>query len=136
MVSTAGSPATSGGRWPARGAGGLLVTVGAINAVLGLWALVSGQLEIGPGIAGGLTVAGLVTIAAGVLVSRGSRIATLVTLTIFSLLLVVQLIDLPGPATDTASALARLVVLLLLVIALGFAAAATRRRERSGGIQR
>ncbi|CAN5885015.1 hypothetical protein BH23ACT8_BH23ACT8_19370 [soil metagenome] len=130
MVSSGRSPGAGSRRWPALVAGGLLVAVGGVNAALGLWELSTQRLEVGPGVAGGLAVAGAVTVAAGVLVSRGSRIVTLVALTIFALLLVVQLVDLAGPASVDGTGLARSLVLVVLVIALGAASAAARRSGR------
>lgn len=75
-------------------------------------------------------MAGAVTVAAGILVSRGSRISTLVALTIFALLLVVQLAGFAGPAGVDSNGVARSAVLVVLVIALGTAAAAARRGGR------
>lgn len=121
--------AAVGTPWQARLAGGLLVGVGAVNAGVGVWALVGGGAGLGVGAAGGLLVAGVVTVAAGVLVWRGSRPVTLVALTVFALLLVVQAGDL-ADASDVGDDLVPLVLLLALVGALGLAAWRGRRPAR------
>lgn len=106
--------------WRARLAGGLLLVVGATNAVMGLLGLISEQVLLGVGPSVALIVAGGLTAAAGVAVWRGSRITATVALTIFGLLLLVQLLDLA--VTDhLATAIARLVILVLMVAALALA---------------
>jgi hypothetical protein len=100
---------------------------------VGLISLLTQQIRLHTGAAGGLVTAGLVTAALGVLVWRGSRLATLVGLTAFGLLLVVQVGDLP-PGMDGGGA-ASVGVLALLVLTLGLAAWRKRRAgaARGGG---
>lgn len=125
------------GRWTWRLAGGLLVVVGAVNALFGLASLASDLIMLSTGVAGGLLAAGVATAAAGALVWRGSRVTTLVALTVFGLLLVVQAADaLQGGAADVegvaGSPVARFGLLILIVVALGLAAMRLRAPSRSG----
>ncbi len=124
--------------WEARLAGALLILVGILNLGLGALSLVSDQVRLSADIAGGIVAAGLLTAAVGLLVARGSRLATMVALTVFGLLLVVQLVDLAQPggtaAGDTsASPLLRIVVLIALVGSLALAAVRRRRPQRAEG---
>ncbi len=102
-------------------AAGLLAIVGAANAALGAWSLTAGGPELTTGVAWGLVVAGLLTLAAGVLVWRGSRLTRLVALTIFGVLLLAQLTGLVGGAQVAAEDLGRIAVLVVLVVALALA---------------
>lgn len=115
-------------------AGGLLVAVGAVNGVFGLLSLLSELVQLSPGVAGGLLVAGVVTAALGVLVWRGSRTATLVSLTVFGVLLVAQLPDLlqGGSAEGVADHPARFALLGLIVAVLALAAVRLSRARSSG----
>lgn len=106
------------------GAGGLMALVGGANALLGAWGLLASESGIAPGIAGGLLLAGVATAAVSVLVWRGQRLATVIALTFFGLLLIVQAAD--GAArTGDPLHLARLAVLALVVAALAGAALLT-----------
>lgn len=127
------SNAVNAGRWATRLAGALLIVVGALNVAFGLLSLFSDQVLLSTGVAGGLAMAGLVTAAAGVLVWRGSQLATYIALTIFGLLLFVQLGDFIQEGGGTGDGLAqhpatRFGVLTLLVITLALAAWQLRRR--------
>ena len=90
-AATQPTPTTSA--WPARTAGGLVVLLGLANAVLGLLAMATDIILLSPGAAGGLLVLGLATIALGVMVVRGSKAAATAALTVFAILLVLQLGD-------------------------------------------
>lgn len=123
----AGRSTLSKPRWQHRVAGGLMAAVGAVNAVFGGWALAGGALDVTAAVAAGLVGAGLLTLVAGVLVWRGSRVTTLVALTVFGLLLLVQLTGLVEGVGPETQDLVRLVVLAALVAALALAA------RRQGG---
>ncbi|MEX0835549.1 MAG: hypothetical protein WD010_05630 [Nitriliruptor sp.] len=105
----------------------LVIVVGVLNLVLGLVSLLTDQIRLSDGIAGGLVVAGLVTAAVGTLVWRANRLATVAALTVFTMLLVYQLSEVAAGGGDTAGALAsqptaRLAVLAVLVLVLSVAA--------------
>lgn len=102
-------------------AGGALCTVGLANALLAVWGLL-GEEAVDAAFAGALLVAGVVTAAIGVLVWRGNHVVTLMALTAFALLLIVQVM---GLATSTAPAAGAgpAAVLAALVVCLGLAAA-------------
>ncbi len=117
-------------RWAPRIAGSLLAIVGAANAALGAWSLTAGGPEFTTGVAGGLVFAGLVTLAAGVLVWRGSRLTRLVALTIFGVLLLAQLTGLVGGAQVVGEDLGRIAVLVVLVVALALAGVREGDRHR------
>ena len=122
------------GDWSLKLAGGLVVLLGLLNVVLGMLSLTTDLVRLSAGAASGLVVAGAVTIAAGVLVWRGSRLATYVTLTVFALLLVAQLAT-PLDTTSlpdgdpSASPVVRFGALGLLVAVLALAAWRLRRRR-------
>ncbi|MPZ89870.1 MAG: hypothetical protein GEU81_17835 [Nitriliruptorales bacterium] len=122
---SARSTSTSGRPWVHRLAGGLLAVVGLVNAVLASWAFAGEALNVTTGVAAALLGAGLVTVAAGVLIWRRSRITTDVALTVFALLLLAQLSALAGGVE--AADVVRLTVLAVLVLALAFAAVQQRR---------
>lgn len=105
----------------ARVAGGLVIAVGTTNAVLGIISLTSDAINLSPGAGGGLLVLGLVTVALGVLVWRRSRAATVTALTIFGLLLVVQVGAIASAGQVAADSVPPIVVLAALVLALGWA---------------
>jgi hypothetical protein len=117
--------------WSSRLAGALLVLVGGLNVALGLMSLLTDQIHLSPGIAGGLVTAGLVTAAVGALVWRGNRLATILAFTVFAMLLLYQLseviADNAASATGVAQPLTRFGVLAVLVITLGIAAWRSRR---------
>lgn len=121
--------------WTLRLAGGLVVVLGLLNIVFGVVSLTTELVRLTTGVASGLVVVGAVTTAAGVLVWRGSRLATNVMLTLFGLLLVSQLGGaLTAPPTATALDPAddptlRLAVLAVVVAALALAAVRMRRRR-------
>lgn len=122
------------GDWSSRLAGALLVVVGVLNLAFGVLSWLTEQVQLSTGVAGGLVTAGLVTAALGTLVWRGSRLATIIALTVFAMLLVFQLSELMAEAGDTADGLAgehltRFGVLGVVVAAL--AVAAWRRRKRA-----
>lgn len=123
MVQTdaATRPTPTARAWPARTAGGLLVLLGLVNAVLGLLAMASDLILLSPGAAGGLLVLGLTTTALGVMVLRGSRAATTAALTVFAVLLVLQLGDAAAGGSDADGAMGRSVVLVVIVAALAWA---------------
>lgn len=114
----------------ARGAGGLLVLVGLVNASFGVLSLATDLVRLSPGAAGGLLVVGLLTVLLGVRVWQGSRLAAAVGLTAFGALLVLQLGDAAAGGTATGEGAGpRLGVLAVLVIALGLAVRAGRARS-------
>lgn len=108
-----------GGAW--RVAGGLLLAVGALNTLTGLASVAGSDVAaLSTGGAVGLAVLGLVTLAAGVVVWRGSRSVALLALTLFGILLLVQLGDLVGGEIGPP-AVGRVAVLALIVAALAVA---------------
>jgi hypothetical protein len=117
-----------------RVAGVLVILVGLLNLGLGLLSLVSDQIRLGTGVAGGLVVAGLVTASLGVLVWRGSQNAAILATAVFGALLIFQVSELfaSGPSTSSDAIVddpaPRLVVLGVLVIACGVAAWRLSRR--------
>ncbi len=122
--------------WRAKLAGGLLVIVGITNVVMGLLGLISDQVMLGAGPSVALLVAGGFTAAGGVAIWRGSRVTASVALTIFGLLLLVQLLDLTV-TEHLGTAVARVVILALMVGALALALQGGRlggRRDR-GAVQ-
>ena len=118
--------------WTSRIAGVVLVLVGAANAAFGAWGLVRTASGMGPATAGGLLVAGLATLAAGVLVWRGGRLAALIALTFFGLLLVVQFGDVAARPTDPV-ALGRVAVLVVVCATLLGAMLRSRRTRVTTG---
>jgi hypothetical protein len=120
-------------------AGVLVILVGLLNLGLGLLSLVSDQIRLGTGVAGGLVVAGLVTASLGFLVWRGSRNAAILTTTIFAMLLVFQLSEsMTSDGATASSAIVddpapRLIILGVLVVACGVAAWRLSRRPPEGG---
>jgi hypothetical protein len=113
-------PTPTTGAWPARTAGGLVVLLGLANTVLGLLAMATDIILLSPGAAGGLLVIGLATIALGVMVLRGSRAAATAALTVFAILLVLQLGDAASGGTGADGAVGRSLVLLVVVLALAW----------------
>lgn len=119
-------------RWAQHVAGVAVVAVGASNAALGAWALYRDEpLRLSAGIAVALIAVGLVTVVGGVSIWRGGRLATMVWLTVFAILLAVQLADIADTGHMEPGEPGRLGVLLLLVVALGVAAV-LGRRARAG----
>ncbi|MFA9431981.1 hypothetical protein [Egicoccus sp. AB-alg2] len=127
-----GRPAAAdAGHWSSRLAGTVLILVGALNVAFGLVSFLTELVRLSAGIAGGLVAVGLVTVALGTLVWRGSRPAIIAAFTIFTMLLLFQVSDAfanrePGQAVAT-DALARFGVLAVLVGTLGVAAWRIRR---------
>jgi hypothetical protein len=127
----------TGGDTVPRVAGVLVIAVGALNLAFGLLSLTTDQIRLGTGVAGGLVVAGLVTVALGVLVWRGSRNAAILATTVFGMLLVFQVTEsIASGGADPATAVVddpapRLVVLGVLVVSCGVAAWRLSRRPTS-----
>lgn len=131
-TATDGPPGRAGSSDRAsRVAGGLLVVVGLVNAVVAVVALVARAPDVSSLVAVALLLAGLATAVLGRLVHRGHRRATLVGLVVFELLLVPRVVaidDASGPEWVSLAAL------LVLVVALGVAVWSQRRRERTAGV--
>lgn len=113
----------------ARVAGAAMALVGLSNAIFGVLALTTDLVRLTAGAAAALFVLGVLTAATAVPVWRGSRGAVTAALTIFGLLLVVQLFD-TAAGSDTQSTAPRLIVLGLLVAFLTAAWIHLRRRTR------
>jgi Na+/proline symporter len=112
--------------WSARLAGALVIVVGALNLAVGVLSLASDLVLLATGVAGGLVVAGLVTVALGVLVWRGSRNAAIASTTVFTMLLLYQVAeaiasDVPADAM-VDQPVPRLVILAVLVVTSAIAA--------------
>ncbi len=108
----------------ARLAGGGLVALGAVLAALGVVGLVSIQLVVSTGGALSLVAAGLGCAVFGVLVWRGSRLATAVALVGLLCLVVVQASSVLGTPAPESGDLARLALTIVLAGLLGIAARA------------
>lgn len=105
-----------------------MVFLGLANATFGVLALTTDMVRLSPTTSGGLLVAGVLTALTGILVWGGSRLALALALTVFVILLVLQIGDLAGSSGPLDTGLTpRLVVLTLLVAAL---ATAQLRRPR------
>lgn len=118
--------ARPGGAW--RVAGGLLLAVGALNTLTAVASLAGSDLAaLSTGGAVALAVLGVVTLAVGVAVGRGARSIAVLALTLFAILLLVQLGDLAGGDTQP-QAVGRAGMLALIVAALAVAVA--KRGER------
>ncbi len=104
----------------------MLLVLGALNAVLAVVSMSTDVINLNASAQGGLLVAGVVTVAAGELVRRGSRLALYVCLTVFGSLLFLELTT-RSPDDDTSAA-PRLVVLSLVTLVLAAAAVLGRRR--------
>jgi hypothetical protein len=118
-------------------AGFLVMAVGLLNLGFGVLSLATDQIRLSAGVAGGLVVAGLVTVSLGALVWRGSRNAAILATTVFAMLLVFQVSE-SLVSDDTAAAGAvvddptpRLIILGVLVVACGVAAWRLSRRPTS-----
>jgi hypothetical protein len=118
--------------WSARLAGALIAIVGVLNLVVAVLSLTTGLVRLSPAATGGFVAVGLLVTAAGALVWRGNRAATILAFAIFAALLMIQIPSLfadPDPVTAQADQpLARAVVLALLSVTTGLAALRSRRR--------
>lgn len=106
-----------------------MVLVGLANTAFGVLALATDLVRLSPPTSGGLLVAGVLTALTGMLVWDGSRLALALSLTVFVILLVLQLGDLAGSGADAAGVAPRLVVLGLLVASLALAQLRPSRRS-------
>lgn len=112
---------------PYRVAGGAMILLGLANLLLGVLSLAGDAVRLSPAAAGGLLVAGSLTIIAGWIVWQGSRAMLGVALSVFVVLLILQLGE-PGAVDQTGqSSTPRLIVLGVVIAVLGTAWALTRR---------
>lgn len=103
-------------------AGGALIALGVVLVALGVVALVSIQLVIGTGGAISLLGAGAVCVVLGVLVWRGSRLATGVALTVLLCLVLIQIAGLATASPREPADIARLALTAALATLTAVAA--------------
>ena len=111
-------------------AGGALLLLGLLLMALGAVGLLSIQLVLSDSGAVTLLLAGLVCVALGVLIWRGSRLATLVALVLLVCLLVIQGATLAGAPAREPEDFWRLAITGALAALLGLAAARPSRVGR------
>ncbi|CAN5584121.1 MAG: hypothetical protein H0W51_03520 [Euzebyales bacterium] len=114
--------------WAGYGAGAALVLVGLGYLAFGVAGFTMPGLALSSAGAGGLMIGGVVSVAAGVLVWRGSRPVTLVALTILGGLFVAQVSLLILGESGDDEAVGRLLVTGVLAALLVLAALKSRRR--------
>lgn len=114
-------------------AGGALLLLGVVLAALGLIGLLSLQLVVSDGGAALVLLIGVVCLVLGVLVWRGSRLATMVALVLLVALVVLQataLLSTPQREVEDLWRLALTAALALLLALAARAVPAGRRGDR------